>query len=307
MQLIPVFKPEKMHKLAPEARFFDINDWWYFANEQAVRWLYARPVSANQITLLSLVLGLAAARCYLIPGVVGLVLGAVLLYSKVFFDNVDGNLARARGEVSRYGRFFDSLTDFWVAFAVYAALSHRLTAASGDAFFWALGAVAFLSCLLHCSYFVFYLVSYTSRVGAYAMNRLREDVTAEDEKAVRSGELSQGVLFLQRMHALLYGWQDGLIEMLDRFSRRLAGRFRWPVEERTWYADKVFLSLSSPLCLCTNNMVLVVFSLIGRPELAFYLIVSLGNVYLIGLQLYKILKHRSTSPDPDNRLYGRRG
>ncbi len=307
MNLIPAYNSERMHKLAPGDRFFDINAWWYPANQRVVHWLYARPVSANQVTALTLVLGFASALWFLIPGIVGSILGAVFLYGKIFFDNVDGNLARVRGEVSRCGRFLDSLADFWVSFAVYAALSHRLASAAGDAFYWALGAIAFLSCLLQCSYFIFYLVSYTSRTGAYRLNRVREDITAEDETARRAGELTGSVYFLQKLHGVLYGWQDRLIEMLDRFSRRLAGRFRWPIEEATWYADKRFLSLSSPLCLCTNNMLLVVFALLGRPDLAFYFIVVAGNGYLLGLQFWKVVQHRASSPQLVNRPLGKCG
>ena len=112
---------------------------------------------------------------------------------------------------------------FWSRSSCMRALSHHLAAASGDAFYWALGAIAFLSCLLHCSYFVFYLVSYTSRVGSYAMNRVHETVTSADQKAKEAGALSGGSFFLQRLHGVLYGWQDSLIAILDRFQSQ-AGR-----------------------------------------------------------------------------------
>ncbi|KMP11369.1 hypothetical protein UZ36_04780 [Candidatus Nitromaritima sp. SCGC AAA799-C22] len=292
-----VFDAEKMYKLPPEARFFDVNDLWYFPNRWAVRWLCPLPVTASQVTVVSLLMGVAAAGCYLIDSYSGLVWGAAFLYGKIFLDNVDGNLARARGEESRLGRFLDSLTDFTVNFLVYLAVAWRLVHETGDPWFWFLGGLGLLSCLLHCSYFVFYLVNYTSRAKSYNFNRADETVSEEDRLAYEKGELTTLVYFLQRCHVWVYGWQDKFIEYLDRISRRLAfGRNRADHSDDGWYADKTFLTLTSPLCLCTNNMTVVVFSLADRLDLGLMCIVVLGNVYLVGLQAWKILRGTELSP-----------
>ena len=55
------FDIEKMNKLPVEARFFDVNEIWYFMNRWVVRLLYPTSVTPNQITVLSLVFGLASA------------------------------------------------------------------------------------------------------------------------------------------------------------------------------------------------------------------------------------------------------
>ena len=285
------FDIEKMHKLPAGARFFDVNTLWYFPNRWVVRWLYPLPVTASQVTVLSLLMGVAAAGCYLIDSHSGLIWGAVFLYGKIFFDNVDGNLARVRGEVSRLGRFLDSLTDFTVNVLVYTAITWRLVDATGDSWFWFLGGFAFLTSLLHCSYFVFYLVNYSSRVESYQFNRADESINEKDREAYAEGQLSALVYFSQRCHIWVYGWQDRSVEYLDRVSRRLAlGRDHAEASASAWYVDKTFLALACPLCLCTNSMALVIFSLFDRLELGLILIVVLGNVYLVGLQVWKILR-----------------
>ena len=116
------FDIEKMNKLPLEARFLDINDFWYFPNRWVVRFLYPLPVTPTQITITSLIAGLVSVGCYIIDSSAGLVWGALFLYLKIFLDNIDGNLARVRGETSRLGRFLDSLTDFMVSFLVYFVL-----------------------------------------------------------------------------------------------------------------------------------------------------------------------------------------
>ena len=196
---------DKMEKLPEGCRFFDVNEWWYFPNRWAVRLLYPLPVSANQLTMVALAMGLIAAIFYVSGAEAGLVWGALFLYGKLFLDNVDGNLARLRGEESRLGRFLDSFSDFVVSVLVYGAITFRMAQdSSSPGFIWVLGLLALMSSLLQCSYWVYYYVSYTDWVGSYAKNRTDETVTAEDRRAVESGEVSGAVLFLQRFHNIAY-------------------------------------------------------------------------------------------------------
>jgi len=58
------FDIEKMNKLPAEARFFDVNEIWYFMNRWVVRLLYPTSMTPNQVTVLSLVFGLASAGFY---------------------------------------------------------------------------------------------------------------------------------------------------------------------------------------------------------------------------------------------------
>ncbi len=276
-----------MHKLPPGDRFFDFNTIWYFFNRGVIRVLYPLPVTANQITWLSLLMGLLAAGFYLSGTANALVWAALCFYGKIFLDNVDGNLARVRGEVSRVGRFLDSFTDFVVTVAVYGAITFRLFQETGDTTVWAVGFFALLSGLLQCTYFVFYLVQYTSRVGTYQMNRVSEDITDKDRE-----EPLKGALFLQRVHGYLYGWQDRAVEMFDRGSQRLAGIKNESADQKAWYRDKLFLAWVSPLCLCTNNMILVIFSLFDNLELGLYVVLIFGNAYLLAIQTWKMSRHR---------------
>jgi uncharacterized membrane protein YjgN (DUF898 family) len=86
----------------------------------------------------------------------------------------------------------------------------------------------------------------------------------------------------------IYGWQDTLVQKLDDLSRRLAGC----EQTNKWYADKKFLSWSSPLCLCTNNMILVIFSLFNAVESGLWFVAALGNIFLIALLTWKIVRSR---------------
>ena len=282
------FDIEKMHKLPAEARFFDVNEIWYFMNRWVVGLLYPTSVTPNQITFLSLVSGLASAAFYISGIPDALVWGAVFLYGKVFLDNVDGNLARVRGTASRFGRFLDSLTDFGVTFLVYIAVTLVMVRPTGEPGYWVLGLLGMVACFMQSTFFVFYLVNYTSRVGSYEKNRVDERVTIEDRVSVKEGKTDPWDLRLQTLFVWVYGWQDRAVEKLDALCQSLA---RIPEEGealKNWYCDQGFLTWVSPLCLCTNNIMLVLFSLLDQLELFMILLISFMNVYVLGLLIWKV-------------------
>jgi len=279
------FDIEKMNKLPREARFFDVNGLWYFYNGSVVRMLYSTPITPNQITVLSFFVGLLSMGFYVSGRSDSLVWGAIFLYGKVLLDNIDGNLARVRGTSSRLGRFLDSLTDFLVTVMIYIGVSFYLVRTTGDNGFWFLGFFGLLACFMQSTFFVFYLVSYTSRVGSYDKNRVDESITEEDRALAEENGWN---LRLQKFFAWGYGWQDRLIERLDFVSRKLAGVTE--KEETAWYGDRCFLTAISPLCLCTNNVMLAIFSLVGQVELFLILLISVMNFYGIGLLIWKIQK-----------------
>ncbi|MFL2948452.1 MAG: CDP-alcohol phosphatidyltransferase family protein [Nitrospinales bacterium] len=279
------FDIEKMNKLPREARFFDMNGLWYFYNGSVVRMLYSTPITPNQITVLSFFVGLLSMGFYVSGRSDSLVWGAIFLYGKVLLDNIDGNLARVRGTSSRLGRFLDSLTDFLVTVMIYIGVSFYLVRTTGDNGFWFLGFFGLLACFMQSTFFVFYLVSYTSRVGSYDKNRVDESITEEDRALAEENGWN---LRLQKFFAWGYGWQDRLIERLDFLSRKLAGVTE--KEEAAWYGDRCFLTAISPLCLCTNNVILAIFSLVGQVELFLILLISVMNFYGIGLLIWKIQK-----------------
>ena len=285
---------DKLEKLPAECRFFDVNALWYFPNRWAVRLLYPLSISANMITWIALAMGLLSAAFYVSSAESALVWGAVFLYGKLFLDNVDGNLARLRGEESRLGRFLDSFSDFVVSVLVYGAITFRIAQESSQpGFIWMLGLIALVSSLLQCSYWVYYYVSYTDWVGSYQKNRTDETVTEKDRKAAESGEMSGAVYFLQRFHNIAYGWQDALIAALDRFSREVADYQDNEEHRKRWVADKTFLTQMGPLCVCSNTMALVVLSLLNQLELFLVLVVFIGNGYLLVLQGWKIIRFKS--------------
>jgi phosphatidylglycerophosphate synthase len=84
-------------------------------------------VTPNQITLASLVVGLASAALFVVlPGHSGLAVAALVFEVSYVLDCADGMLARLRRKQSTAGHLFDFLMDEIKAFTILAACATRL-------------------------------------------------------------------------------------------------------------------------------------------------------------------------------------
>jgi phosphatidylglycerophosphate synthase len=79
--------------------------------------------SPDAVTLVSLVLGLAAAGCFAFGSRVGLITGAVLLQLSFTADCVDGQLARYADRFSTLGAWLDSVVDRTKEYLVFVGLA----------------------------------------------------------------------------------------------------------------------------------------------------------------------------------------
>ena len=86
-----------------------------------VRPLAASPISPNHVTAFSLATGLAAAVCYGLGGR-GAHWGGLLIVVSMLADHADGELARMSGRTSRFGHYFDYVSDGVVTVALFVGI-----------------------------------------------------------------------------------------------------------------------------------------------------------------------------------------
>jgi len=157
----------------------------------ALRW----GLSPNQITVVSLGIGLAAALAFATGSRAGLLTGAVLLQCSMVLDCVDGEVARYNRAFSSLGAWLDSSTDRVKEYACYAGLA----VGADDRGVWLLAAAMLtLQTVRHTTDYTFTLVM-TVREGALqAVDLYRaDDIAAQSDasesaavRAVRASELS---------------------------------------------------------------------------------------------------------------------
>ena len=77
--------------------------------------VYRSAITPNQITLLAMVVGIAAAACFIEGSGAAMLWGGVLLWTSAILDGADGILARAQRKFSELGRALDGTADVVVA------------------------------------------------------------------------------------------------------------------------------------------------------------------------------------------------
>jgi hypothetical protein len=258
--------------------------------------LYTTPITPNQVTIASTIVGLSAAFFYLKGTSKAFVVAGLLVTLKDILDSADGQLARARQQYSRVGRFLDSIGDFVVDVAVFSAIGWTLYQSGSNWWMLLLALLGLAGISLRVSYHVFYQVNFLHLQKQSENNRISEEIREED---LKKGGIE---LFLQRIFQCIYGWQDRLIERVDRWSyggsfRRShengprdssEGSSREPCQRcQEWFSDIISMRISGLLGFGTEFFLLMLCSVFNRLELYLYLNIFLMNGILILCLLYR--------------------
>jgi phosphatidylglycerophosphate synthase len=90
--------------------------------KQIVDFLRNTPVTPNQVTYFSVLVGFASGYAFSFSAPIFLILGGVLLEITLVLDCVDGQLARAKGMSSDWGRLIDGIAGYFAYLAVVFGL-----------------------------------------------------------------------------------------------------------------------------------------------------------------------------------------
>lgn len=118
-----------------------------------VRPLAGTPVTPNHLTTARLLTGLGAAAAFATGAPGWIRAGAVLFLLSMAFDRADGELARMRGKSTRFGHFYDIVTDAVCDTAVLAGIGVGLSAGTFGRFAILMGVIAGVSVAV-----IFYLI-----------------------------------------------------------------------------------------------------------------------------------------------------
>ena len=109
----------------------DTEEWLDIHFTRPLGFLWARffdsmGVHPNVVTILSIVLGIAAGVMFYFDDLIYNIIGILLLVWANLYDSADGQLARMTGKKTRWGRILDGFAgDVWF-FCIYAAICLRL-------------------------------------------------------------------------------------------------------------------------------------------------------------------------------------
>ncbi|MBI4639207.1 MAG: CDP-alcohol phosphatidyltransferase family protein [Candidatus Tectomicrobia bacterium] len=121
------------------------------------RWLAKTSITPNQITLLTLFIGLLGSLLLAIPDYLARVVGTGFFLFSSVTDGCDGEIARLKFQESRYGGWLDILCDNITHIAIFSGLALGLYSVELQTMYLWLGGLASLGVILSVG-----LVSYTT-------------------------------------------------------------------------------------------------------------------------------------------------
>ena len=131
---------KELSQICQKPKYKEIGNWMvrHILRDAAlpVTWLLLHTsITANQVTLISLVVGLIGIACFAFVSKVGFLIGTLLLQTWYFLDHVDGQIARYRKTASLSGRFFDFITHHIIHGTVFFSLGLYLYFIGGGIYF----------------------------------------------------------------------------------------------------------------------------------------------------------------------------
>ena len=262
-----------------------------------VKGIYRLPITPNQVTLLSLIAGFAAAWFFSTGNPALLVPGAIWYAAANILDCADGQLARLQNSGTLLGRVVDGVADYFSSIAIFLGIGFGLAASGGSA--WVLVVVAGISSAIHAMVFdkeQSEFLSASRGIGNF-LDREIGQFTAEVRRLKSERRMGMRTVALSLYLRYLNIQRRAGAEGDDRAPDAPTGPGNNIRMIRLW-------SFLGPT---TNRTLLIVCALIGRIDLYLWIIVVAGNLWLAVCSIVQGRIHRKTelrqsaalaSPDP---------
>ncbi len=240
-----------------------------------VKLIYPLPISPNQISLLSILTGIAGGILFACGTHDSFMYGGLLYLLAHILDCCDGMVARLKKNGSFIGRIIDGFADYITAFAVYIGINIGLYKLDFKFFMphWIMLAVSGFFMIVH-SIIVDY---YRREFMAHALNIA--DSTQAD-RAKFSAELKRlnrekGEYFAKLMIWVYLGYSQ-----IQLFREKEEKRFDPHIYYRK---NRLLLTLWSGIASPTHILIIAISAILFRPEIIFYYSAAAANAWLIGL------------------------
>lgn len=249
--------------------------------------LYRSPVTPNQITLFSLLVGLAAGACF-VAGTPALMLwGGLLLWASAILDGADGILARAKRSFSELGRALDGTADLMVAAATVAGAIYHLWVKHHDPLHLWIAPVAIATTALHVYLYDFYKESYLQMTNPNWNGRPERiaDVEARLARVKAEGgslpERAASQLYLDLVRA-----QTKLVALTNPWGQREGLQFKVNAATNEVYRRKhrSLMQLWAMISLAPHSYLMAIAAMFDRIDAYLWLRLLAGNaVFAVAL------------------------
>ncbi len=240
-----------------------------------VKAIYKTNITPNQLTVLSMAVGVMGGICYGLGNPQAVAVGALLYGLSIVLDCSDGQLARLKKNGTRLGRILDGLIDYVVSLAMYIGIGIGLAPESQDAWIWWLLLLsAGLSNLFHSAVLDYYRNRFTDCIQGTSSTKDDDFLGFKREyealAGMRGQRLRQTTIWLYLKYLTLQ----------KRITTRWDEAKISPTSSQDFYSrNKIALRLWTFLGSTTQGTLLIVTSLLDRIDLYFWGMIVVGNIW----------------------------
>lgn len=242
-------------------------------------------VTPNTVTILSIILGVAAGIMFYYTSLWINIIGMILLVWANSYDSADGQLARMTGNYSRIGRILDGVAgDLWFI-TIYVAICLRLTP-EWSFYIWSLAATA--------GYFHSKQAAMADYIRNFHLLFAKGTKGSELDDSVKLGKQAQSLTwknnFIEKLFMVFYlpytNGQEKWTPQLQALRKTLADKFGendYPADFREEFrrASKPMMKYTNILSFNTRVIALFISLLIGLPWIYFAFELTVMNILLI--------------------------
>ena len=247
-------------------------------------------IHPNVVTILSIILGVAAGYCFYYPDTLHTVIGILLLIWANIYDSTDGQLARMKGKKTRWGRMLDGFAgDLWFS-AIYLAICLRLYDEWGMTIFIIAALSGFVFHSSQCQ-----LADYYRNIHLYFLKGAEGselDTFRQQREILHSLPWKHN--FWWKMFLYFYGnythaqermtpnFQDLKVVLKTRYNGSIPQDFR----DKFLNGSRPLMKYTNILTFNTRAIALYISLLIGEPQYYFYFEIIVLTV------IYFYMRHR---------------
>jgi phosphatidylglycerophosphate synthase len=245
-----------------------------------VKSIYRTSLTPNQVTMLSMLVGIGSGILIGIGGSTAILLGAMLLALATILDCADGQLARMKNNGTAFGRILDGVVDYVYTVSAFFGIAIGCRSESINPLLWwlfvvAAGASYAVQAALLDYYRNEFLARLTGRRG-FVEDELREVNREQDEYSARKGHYLKKLLLFFYVNYTAYQ-----IRLKPRDGKRNIENPREYVKRNSLLIRLWALNGTS-----THVFVLLCCAAWGRLDIFLWYILGFGSLY--SLLLYTV-------------------
>lgn len=262
--------------------------------------VYRSPITPNQVTLVSMLVGLGSAACLLDGRPTLMIWAGVLLWLSAILDGADGILARAQQRFSVLGRALDGTADMVVGLSTVLAAFYHLWLKHHDSALFLVAPIAIVSAVLHIHLYDFYKESYMQMTNPL-WNGEPERIPEVEERLRRAKSERAGfaAVLASKLYVDLIRGQTTVVALTNPWGSK--ERLRFSVNEQTVATyrrhNKGPVKLWALISLAPHSYVMAICCMFDRLDVYLWLRLLLGNALFAIVLLWQRAASRRTRDD----------